>query len=210
MEFDEPATTVHQDQMILSTSSDVELDLLKDFQTMYLDSPHADFKLLVQDDAIRVHKCVLSARSPVFAKLLASSMAEMSNDEIKIDDIEIPILKTFINFLYTGRLPEAELEFDNVCGLYYAADKYDVPSLRKWCSNYLAFKMDAENACRLLSLANRHSDEKLKDLVMDYIKFEFEAVLGSESLAEFVKNETELAIEVLKLRGKKIEKKSSS
>ncbi|KAG8184015.1 hypothetical protein JTE90_024472 [Oedothorax gibbosus] len=199
-------TTKNACRHLPQSSFDLLPTIIEDFKSMFSDSLYTDLTLSVGNRVLRVHKSVLCARSPVFAKMLKSPMDEKEKDVITIPDIDLPILKTFIEFLYSGDMPDAE--FETACALYYAADKYEVPSLQKECANVLLDKLDIENSCQVLALANRHSDEELKGLVLHFMQSEFDAILGTDSWMDFVKVETDLAVEVMKLRAQKFEKRS--
>lgn len=61
-----------------------------------------DMTIVVQGEEIITHKCILSARSPVFQAMLRhNSMLESSTNRVQIDDIDIEVMKELINFIYT-------------------------------------------------------------------------------------------------------------
>ncbi|KAG8184014.1 hypothetical protein JTE90_024471 [Oedothorax gibbosus] len=120
MKFKELATE-NVDRLRFKCSKNVP-NLIEDFKTMYTDSLYTDFSFVVDNNVVRVHKSVLCARSPVLARMLKYPLEEEKKDTIKIVDIDLPTLKTFIEFLYTGSVP-TDVDFDSWCRLYYAADK---------------------------------------------------------------------------------------
>ncbi|GFU99278.1 speckle-type POZ protein B [Trichonephila clavipes] len=146
-------------------------DLSMDLKLMLNSSLLTDINLLVGSDVVRAHKLILSARSPVFAKMIKSGMLEQQKSVIHIADFDMPVLKSLINFMYTGVFDK---DFDDVCSLYYAAHKHQVSSLEKTCRQHLLSNMEISNACELLMLADRHSDQDFKSSVIDFIKFHFD------------------------------------
>ncbi|GFU23991.1 speckle-type POZ protein B [Nephila pilipes] len=145
-------------------------DISTDFKAMLVSSKLTDISLLVGSDVLHVHKFVLCARSPVFARMFESGMKETTENVIVIVDLDLPVLKSLIDFMYTGTIVD---DFEAVFSLFYAADKYGVSSLQKLCREYLLSHLEISNACRLLILADRHSDPHFKDRVIGFIKFHY-------------------------------------
>ena len=48
------------------------------------------------------HRGVLSARSPVFARMLANETEEKNSGIIKLDDVSVEGLRAFLEFVYLG------------------------------------------------------------------------------------------------------------
>ncbi|KAG8201475.1 hypothetical protein JTE90_024344 [Oedothorax gibbosus] len=199
-------TTKNAYRQFPQSSSDLLPTLIEDFKSMFSDSLYTDNtfgrKQRLTSAQISLVRQIASIRQNV------EVACGRKRDVIAISDIDLPILKTFIEFLYTGDMPDAE--FETACALYYAADKYEVPSLQKECANVLFYKLDIENLCQVLALSNRHSDRELKGLVLHFMLSEFDELLGTDSWIDFVQVETDLAVEVMKLRAQKLEKRSSS
>jgi speckle-type POZ protein len=54
----------------------------------------------------RAHKCILAARSPVFAAMFANRMAEVTSSSdgitvVHIDDISRPVFEALLRYIYT-------------------------------------------------------------------------------------------------------------
>lgn len=168
--------------------------LSEDFKTMYATPLYADIVLKLADGDLQVHKSVLCARSPVFAKMFESQMDENIKNSVRIADVEPTTMRNFVEFLYTGVV--VRREFESLYNLYAVADKYDVRSLRKTCRDVLLSEMDVGNACRILVLADRHSDVEFKKEVMEYVGLNFDRILKSKVWDEFVVENIRLAQEV--------------
>lgn len=199
MEIDYLCTEIEEINLKLCQSDNLPV-LVDNLKVMYTSSLHTDINLQVGDEVVRVHKSLLCARSPVFAKIFKSPMEENKNNTIAIPDIEVIVLKDLVEFLYTGNLRSDD--FETVYALYYAADKYDVSSLRETCAGELLSQMNLKNACRVLSLANRHSNVQLKKSVMDFIQFNFDEIVNTKPWDEFLQTDTKLAAEVMGYRSK--------
>lgn len=178
--------------------------LSADLKTIYSSSLHADINLRVDGEIMRVHKNLLCARSPVFAKMFETPMNESEKNSVDIPDLQLPVLKDLVAFLYSGTLSSDD--FESVYALYYAADKYDVPTLRNSCVDVLLSKLDVANACSVLTLAERHSNNEFKKSVMEFIENNFDNILDTEVWDKFVIDQTQLASEVMGIRSRKYKK----
>nr|XP_042909293.1 speckle-type POZ protein-like isoform X2 [Parasteatoda tepidariorum] len=133
-------------------------------------------------------------------KMFEHKLEEKETNVIEIVDLEMQVLKDLISFLYTAFIPNED--FDSVLALYYAADKYDVSDLRKFCGEILLSKLTIDNACLVLALAERHSDQILKDSVMTFMDINLEPILATDEWANLVSENTKLAAEVMRTRSK--------
>jgi len=88
-----------------------------------------DVELLVGDQSFAAHRFILSARSPVFAAMFNSGMAEAQTGQVRIDDVEPNIFRIFLEFLYIGSLKS----FEENEQLFTLADKYQVETLMTLC-----------------------------------------------------------------------------
>lgn len=58
-------------------------------------------------------------------------MAERRSGRVRINDVDLKTLTSFVAFLYAGDLDWDALDCSTLSGLYGAGDKYDVQSLKK-------------------------------------------------------------------------------
>ena len=65
-----------------------------------MDPKTSDLVLVCQGEEIKAHRCILSARSPVFSAMLQSNMLESINSKIKIDDADKDVLKEMLWYMY--------------------------------------------------------------------------------------------------------------
>nr|XP_015917059.2 speckle-type POZ protein-like [Parasteatoda tepidariorum] len=154
------------------------------FKKVLDETIYSDIVLNVDGDKIKAHKLILQARSPVFQKMFTHEAAE---NPIAISDIGSETMKRLLNFIYTGTTDE--YGFEELLELYYAADKYEVISLRDSCKTKLLDLLQVDNACVLFVLANRHSDEAFKNKVAQFISANFKSVVKTESIDELSKDD---------------------
>ncbi|XP_035216425.1 speckle-type POZ protein B-like [Stegodyphus dumicola] len=136
------------------------------FRSMYKSGKLSDVNIVVGSDYFPAHKFILCARSSVFSRMFHSEMSESTSSSVVISDVEPDIMDELLLFMYSGKL-EKPLE-ETAMLLYSAADKYDVPALKKMCSLFLKFNFHIRNICSVLQLADMHSDS---DLYLSALQF---------------------------------------
>ncbi|CAL1298355.1 unnamed protein product [Larinioides sclopetarius] len=154
---------------VLSTS------LKQDLTTLHGDQLFCDTKLQTDTETFPAHRCVLSARSPVFKKMFTTDMKEKAGESINIPDISSDTIRRMLQFLYTDCT--GVLDLQSAKDLYIASDKYDIATLKQRCSFFMKKNLCSSNVCEILVLADMHQD---KDCDISYyyyftlIKFCFE------------------------------------
>lgn len=141
--------------------------LSNDFCRLWENRSEADLEIRCGEKNLQVHKAVLIARSQVFEAMLQSNMLEKSENFVEIVDLDCSILEIFLKYLYTGTLPD--IDVDICTELYKAADKYCVDSLKTRCAFFLKENLTVENSCNMLILADTHCDKDLKHCVTSYM-----------------------------------------
>lgn len=181
-------------------SSDLQLpdskfcleSLSQDFGRMLRDGQAHDAELKCEDHSWKVHKSVLSVRSKVLETMLESDMIEGRTGVITIRDMDVPAVQHFLEYLYSGKLPEMSIE--TAKRFYEIGDKYAIECLKKSCSNYLVNNLSKENVCEILIIADQHSDSSFKERVIDYMTTE-KFVLNESIWRDFSKNHPLIAID---------------
>ncbi|XP_016819353.1 speckle-type POZ protein isoform X1 [Cricetulus griseus] len=113
-----------------------------------------------------IQKAILAARSPVFRAMFEHDMEEKRIKRVEIQDLEPPVFKAMMDFIYTGKAPDLHSMADAVLA---AADKYDLERLKVMCEDVLYMDLCVENAAHNLILAHRHSAGQLKTKTLDFI-----------------------------------------
>nr|XP_021002438.1 speckle-type POZ protein-like [Parasteatoda tepidariorum] len=142
--------------------------------------------------SMKAHKVILRARSPVFEKMFDHDTSEAVKNEIEVNDIRASVMKELLTFLYAGTIENHD--FDDACDLYYAADKYEVLSLRNACAKDLLHHLQVNNACQLLILATNHGDESLKEKILEYIMTNVKEIMATKSFEELAKYDANLVV----------------
>jgi hypothetical protein len=132
---------------------------------------------------IHVHRLILQARWPHFARLWASQMAEFHTKKMHIPE-PYSVVKAFLYYLYTDRIdPATTLDDDgsssggggglaaeehtmadlsDVSGLLVMSNIYNIPHLRLLCVNRLSKELDVDHACIIWYCAGLASEEWLR------------------------------------------------
>ncbi|XP_044010271.1 speckle-type POZ protein-like [Aphidius gifuensis] len=98
--------------------------------------------------SFRAIKCILGARSPVFAAMFEhEEFKKNETNEVVIEDIDEDVFEEFLHYIYTG-------ETSNVAKmpmkLLVAADKYQVACLKKICEESICETINLDNVASVL------------------------------------------------------------
>ncbi|KAF4592000.1 kelch repeat protein [Ophiocordyceps camponoti-floridani] len=111
---------------------------------------------------MHVHKLILQARWPHFARLYNSQMAEFHTKKMHIPE-PYTVVKAFLLYLYTDSIDgEATADLSDVAGLLVMSNIYNIPHLRLLCVNRLAKELDVEHACVTWYCAGLASEDWLR------------------------------------------------
>ncbi|CAG0905143.1 unnamed protein product, partial [Cyprideis torosa] len=117
---------------------------------------HSDLILMVHDREFRVHKCILAAASPVFARMFEHEMLEKTTDRVKIEDISAEVMEELVRFIYIGEVRKVENIFE---GLHAAAAKYDIQRLQEISEKQFATTIGYGNFHRISKPASIMTSE---------------------------------------------------
>ena len=157
----------------------------------------SDFQFIVQGEVIPVHSFIIEESSPVFAAMFEQDMTEASCRSTIVEDIEPKAFRQLLQYLYTGDAPDLEEE-DMAELLFVAADKYQIDSLKDWCSSILINKIGVKNVVRLLAIAHLHSDEKMKKLCLCFVVRNRTVFWGRDDFKQLSKNYPDIFYEATK------------
>jgi BTB/POZ domain len=111
---------------------------------------------------IHVHKLILQARWPHFARLYNAQMAEFHTKKMHIPE-PYSVVKAFLYYLYTDSIqPEECGELSDVAGLLVMSNIYNIPHLRLLCVNRLSKELDVDHACIIWHCAGIANEDWLR------------------------------------------------
>lgn len=160
------------DFIITALAGDCDQDDTLGSGLLSSDSSNRDHNWLAADaptsQPIHVHKLILQARWPHFARLYNSQMAEFHTKKMHIPE-PYSVVKAFLLYLYTDSIhgttdadSAATTELSDVAGLLVMSNIYNIPHLRLLCVNRLSKELDVEHACVIWYCAGLASEEWLR------------------------------------------------
>ncbi|KAK0161322.1 hypothetical protein PV327_009803 [Microctonus hyperodae] len=166
-----------------------------DFTKFYMNKKFSDVTLILQDEKIPGHKIILSAKSPVFAKILDydddNNNEEQNNlnNEIIINDSKPEIFKTMLYYVYTNEIKDIDkVELD----LIWTANKYKVKGLSEICEKKLCKKIIIDNVIDYLVKSNTFHAETLMKYCQDFIHAHIEELMKTSKYKDTEKKYPEL------------------
>ncbi|KAH7838490.1 hypothetical protein Vadar_027205 [Vaccinium darrowii] len=137
-----------------------------------------DVNFEVSGEIFAAHKLVLAARSPVFRAQLFGPMKDQNTQCIKVEDMEPPVFKALLHFIYWDALPDmAELTGVNSKWasslmsqhLLAASDRYCLDRLRLICEAKLCEDVAINTVATTLALAEQHHCFQLKSVCLKFV-----------------------------------------
>ncbi|KAK4418239.1 BTB/POZ and MATH domain-containing protein 2 [Sesamum alatum] len=137
-----------------------------------------DVTFEVDGETFNGHKLVLAARSPVFRAQLYGPMKDQNSECIKVEDMEAPVFKALLHFMYWDTLPDLE-ELTGLNSkwastlmsqhLLAAADRYGLDRLRLLCEANLCEDVAINTVATTLALAEQHHCFQLKSVCLKFV-----------------------------------------
>lgn len=140
----------------------------------------ADVTFVVSGESFAAHKAILASRSPVFMAELFGAMKVKASERVEVKDMEAPVFKAILHFVYTDTVPELdhrdgeETEAASTATamaqhLLAGADRYGLERLKLICESKLAERIDVDTVSTTLALAEQHDCSHLKAKCVEFI-----------------------------------------
>ncbi|XP_049796575.1 poly [ADP-ribose] polymerase tankyrase-1-like isoform X2 [Schistocerca nitens] len=152
----------------------------------------ADVTLVVGDSELAAHSLILAARSPVFAAMLRSDMREALSRRVEITDMQEAVVRQMVLFMYTETVPQ---QGSMAAELLEAAEKYNLPLLRKRCEEQLARDITVDNAAATAALAVLHRCPGLKTTAVEFVAGH-PAVMATTGWTQLLRGNADVAAEI--------------
>jgi hypothetical protein len=130
---------------------------------------------------LKVHRCILAARSDFFRSMFSSGFRERDQQVITLvvaEGSSLAGMKEAISFLYKG---VAEVSEDNCMEILAASVSLQISKLKQLCVEYLKTHMTVDSVCTIIAASQRMGLTNLKVLAEHYFYQNTEAVMNSES-----------------------------
>lgn len=151
-----------------------ETSLLDCFKAIYAEDASKDFKLSVGDECVMVHKLILTNRCFYFKQMLEH---ESSEDQVIIEDFGLPVVKAFVEYLYTDEINDMQELAEDLTTL---ADKYGMIYLKLKIEKYLIGKVNVDTAVDYLIFSDNCSCKGLKAKALLTIRDQIRTIKKSE------------------------------
>ncbi|XP_049843145.1 ankyrin-3-like isoform X2 [Schistocerca gregaria] len=199
----DPEVTVDQlrtDSPEMSTTTEraqeVEGSTAADLATLLDASEGAVVTLVAGDTRLVAHRAVLAARSPVFQAMFQHDTLEASGGRVVIPDVEGPVLRHLLSYMYTLQAPQLPSVAPQVLA---AADSYGLPHLKAAFEQQVAAQLSVENAVATALLALRHSCPILKQAAVAFIKAHTLQVVMTQGWADAAVSHPHYLVELTRL-----------
>jgi hypothetical protein len=159
--FDQPPESGSGADFIVTGEADDE-DLIQTARSTSSNPPASK--------SVHVHKLILQARWPHFARLYSSQMIEFHTKKLALPE-PYTTVRAFLFYLYTDSItqdPEKGPTLPDVAGMLVMANMYDMPRLRLLCIDRLGKELDVEHAAILWERANVAGEEWLRKRAARY------------------------------------------
>ncbi|XP_036602768.1 kelch repeat and BTB domain-containing protein 3 [Trichosurus vulpecula] len=140
-----------------------------------------DFKIIVKDEIIPCHRCVLAACSDFFRAMFEVNMKERDDGSVTISNLSPKAVKAFLDYAYTGK---TEITDDNVEMFFQLSSFLQVSLLSKACSDFLIKSIDLVNCLQLLSISDSYGASHLFDHALQFVQHHFSLLLKSTDFLE--------------------------
>ncbi|KAJ6654777.1 hypothetical protein lerEdw1_006564 [Lerista edwardsae] len=140
-----------------------------------------DFKIVVKDEIIPCHRCVLAACSDFFRAMFEVNMKERDDGSVTISNLSPKEVKAFLDYAYTG---STEITNDNVEMFFQLSSFLQVSVLSKACSDFLIKNIDLVNCLQLLSISESYGSPQLFDHTLEYARHHFSLLLRSHDFLD--------------------------
>ncbi|CAA7061938.1 unnamed protein product [Microthlaspi erraticum] len=137
-----------------------------------------DVTFEVDGETFAAHKLVLATRSPVFKAQLFGPLKDRNTEFVVIEDMEAPIFKVLLHFIYWDELPDMQelIGTDSKSAstlvaqhLLAAADRYAIERLKAICESQLCEGIAINTVATTLALAEQHHCSQLKAVCLKFV-----------------------------------------
>ncbi|GIY97247.1 TD and POZ domain-containing protein 1 [Caerostris extrusa] len=166
--------------------------------SLYKEGILCDTHLRIETESFPAHKAVLSARSAVFKSMFSTDMREKTQEYVDIPNLSSDTVRRMLWLMYSDEVED--LDWERAKCLYFAADKYEILSLKQKCADFLKDNVDISNCCDILLLADTHQDKDLKKKPQDFTVDQSQEVFVLDVWKSFMVDHSQLAAEVTCLK----------
>ncbi|CAM0946877.1 unnamed protein product [Alopecurus aequalis] len=155
--------------------------------------------------AVRAHRALLAARSPVFEAALCGHMLEANAPRapIMVLGMDPDTFTAMLRFIYTDNLPTGVDNDEAIRSLLAAADRYALDRLKLLCAKRLLGNVSVSTVTGMLDCAETYNCPELKTKCIDYLMVDpniYMDVSLTDDFMELVARSPSLVAEMRKRR----------
>lgn len=132
---------------------------------------YKDISLVVQDERLAAHKCIICPRSEVLRAL------SINATEVVMEDCEIGAVKEMLNFLYTGCIQGSQLKVW-AAKLLALACCYQIHDLQAYVECYCLEHLADNNVLDVLQTAEQHGCHGLRNHALQFIAQHYKSLVA--------------------------------
>lgn len=140
-----------------------------------------DFKIIMKEEIIPCHRCVLAACSDFFRAMFEVNMKERDDGSVTITNLSSKAVKAFLDYAYTGK---TRITDDNVEMFFQLSSFLQVSFLSKACSDFLIKSISLVNCLHLLSLSDSYGSAQLFSHTLYFVQHHFHLLYKSSDFLE--------------------------
>ncbi|XP_014103739.2 BTB/POZ domain-containing protein 9 [Bactrocera oleae] len=168
-----------------------------------MNDDYSDVTFIVENQRLPAHRVILAARSEYFRALLFGGLCESRQSEIEMQ-IPVEAFKALLKYIYSGHMPLAQMDEDNILDTLGLANQYGFSELEHAISQYLRQYLALNNVCAILDAARLYNLDKLTEVCLTFmdrnatvlLQHESFRALSMESLKEVLRRDSFFAPEV--------------
>ncbi|KAG5330949.1 RCBT1 protein, partial [Acromyrmex charruanus] len=148
-----------------------EFHILNDLETAFNDQSTSDLTIVIEKQTIYVHKAILKIRTIYFENMFRAICIESKQSIIKIRYYRYVVYKTFLEYLYTGRINLSS--FEDLLDLLQLADEVCLKNLQINCTGTIKKTITVSNVIHFFNLINKMAELYRKELMKYCFNFYF-------------------------------------
>ncbi|XP_049769514.1 ankyrin repeat domain-containing protein 65-like [Schistocerca cancellata] len=182
----------------MSAAAEVQRTAAVDLGALLDAGEGAVVTLVAGETRLAAHRAVLAARSPVFRAMFQHDTLEASCGEVRMADVEGPVMRQLLSYVYTLQAPQLT---GTAPELLAAADRYGLSALKAACEQQVLAQLEVETAAAAAVLAVRHSCPSLTAAAIHFRRSQTHKVMATQGWADAMRSCPEHLIEVSRLLG---------
>ncbi|XP_049795310.1 uncharacterized protein LOC126210186 isoform X2 [Schistocerca nitens] len=176
-------------QCVVAVKPVLQSRLRQDLHSLLESGNFADFKLSAGTVEMGVHRAILVARSPFFARKLWPGSEVLKKGQLEVFDVKPEVLADVLHYIYTGGVKNLS---DSTVELLAAAHRFELCDLKRECLAHLSNRqLTVGNAVTTAVCAVENQCDALLNSSVEFIRSHFKQVMGTTEWIEAIRRHPE-------------------